>query len=341
MVFNLKIKMKLTILLILTLAFHSCAQQQKKENKNMPYTETHQTMEELYKEVQYRNDKIYYDLKVYNGACNYKIWVNDMPVFAMYNNARGELSFPINTEIFRSGKQTLKIRIFPFLNSKTRTFDDKLNKYSGLDVEIREMEWDANERKFDYYPIFNYQTPREGSESLQDNPRGFLFEEGEEELPYYEEIVTFEAKVPYDLKGWSQSVDLRNENQEELLKEIEKYYKSLANDFDKKNVKSIAEKYYTKEKEIAQCFFHNEKEAKTRWNEDIIKEIIDPNSKAGKIEKYELEFFGNGKVVALMRFPGKSPLYVTIPDENGSLDYFVYDIFLHRPRPSAPLEMIR
>ncbi len=332
--------MKYHFFLVIVIALSDSVFAQKQEDNSMSAQQAYQMIEELHKEVQYRNDKIFYDLKVFNGACNYKIWVNDMPVFAMYNNARGELSFPINTEILKSGKQTLKIRIFPFLDVSTKTFDHKLNKYAGLDVEIREMEWDAQERKFDYYPIFTYQTPREGKETLQDNPREFLFEE-EEELPFYEETVEFEAKVPYNLVGWSKSVDLTKENQEELLKEVESYYKNLASDFDKKNVKSIAKKYLKKEKEIAQCFFHNETEAQTRWKEDIIKEIIDPNSKTGKVEKYEIFFFGNGKVIALMRFPGKSPLYLTIPDENGAPDYYVYDIFLHRPKPGAPLEIIR
>jgi len=138
-------------ILFLLLPLYLIAQ---KQDNNMSVEQAHQMMKELHKEVQYINDKIYYDLKVFNGACNYKIWVNDMPVFAMYNNARGELSFPINTEILKSGKQTLRIRIFPFLDSNTKVFQNKLNQYAGLDVEIREMEWDATIRKFDYYPIF-------------------------------------------------------------------------------------------------------------------------------------------------------------------------------------------
>ncbi|MCG8859971.1 hypothetical protein G1K59_11755, partial [Tenacibaculum finnmarkense] len=68
----------------------------------MTTVQAHQMIENLYKEVQYSDDKVFYDLKVFNGVCNYKIWVNDVPVYHMFKGARGELSFTINTEILKA-----------------------------------------------------------------------------------------------------------------------------------------------------------------------------------------------------------------------------------------------
>ncbi|WCC41187.1 hypothetical protein PJJ26_00080 (plasmid) [Tenacibaculum finnmarkense] len=308
----------------------------------MTTVQAHQMIENLYKEVQYSNDKVFYDLKVFNGVCNYKIWVNDIPVYHMFKGARGELSFTINGKILKAGKQTLKIRIFPYWNRQEQKFEDFLHKYAGLDVEIREMEWDSKTRKFDFYPIFTYQTPREGKETLQDKSEKFLFEEGKEELPYYEETVTFEAKVPYNLTGWSNSVDLTKENQEKLFKEVEAYYLELIKDFENKDIPAIAKKYYTKEKEIAQALFFKEKEEKSRWHKDILGEVLHTTAKIEKIKDHYLGFYGNGKVVNLLRTQiGFKPLVIETENEDGKKAYLKLDVYLHRPAPGAPLEMIR
>ncbi|MBE7635099.1 hypothetical protein G1K75_12060 [Tenacibaculum finnmarkense] len=309
----------------------------------MTTVQAHQMIENLYKEVQYSDDKVFYDLKVFNGVCNYKIWVNDVPVYHMFKGARGELSFTINTEILKAGKQTLKIRMYPYWNPDEQKWGDYLNKYAGLDVEIREMEWDSKTRKFDFYPIFTYQTPREGEETLQDKSEEFLFEEGKKELPYYEETVTFEAKVPYNLTGWSNSVDLTKENQEKLFKEVEAYYLELIKDFENKDISSIAQKYYIKEKEIAQALFLKEKEMKSRWHEDFLSKVTHPTAKGGEIRKPFLEFYGDGKLVSLLINPllGSKALRMIRDKDNGKKGYFKLDIYLHRPTAGAPLEMIR
>ena len=335
-------KYRILYVLILIMAFQSCAQQ-KQENKTMSTEQAHQMMEELYKKVQYQDQKIFYDLKVFNGACNYKIWVNDMPVYNMFKGARGELSFMVNGKILKSGKQTLKIKIYPFWDRKNQKWEDYLSKYAGLDVEIREMEWDAQERKFDYYPIFSYQTPREGEESLQDNPREFLFEEGEEELPYYEETVTFEAKVPYNLTGWSKSVDLSKENQEELYKEVEAYYLELIKNFEDKDVSTITKKYFKKEKEVVQALFLNQKDTKERWDEDFLSKIIHPTAVVDKLDNnLYLDLYGNGKVISLLKNPaGTRPLVIERVNEQGKKKYLTLDLYLHRPDPEGPLEIIR
>jgi len=342
--------MKLThlILILCILSLQSCAQNQKQQQKQQDTTMTtaqaHQMMEDLYKTVQYntKEDQILYSLKVFNGTCNYKIWVNDMPVYNMYKGARGELSFTINGKILKAGKQTLKIRIYPYWNQEEQKWDDYLHTYAGLDVEISEMDWDPKTRKWDYYPVLTYQTPREGEETLQDKPRGFLFEEGKEELPYYEETVTFEAKVPYTLTGWSKSVNLKQENQEELFKEVEAYYLELIKNFEDQNIPVIAQKYYTKEKEIVQSLFLKEKEMKERWHEDFLSRAAHPTAKGDDLKNPYLSFSGNGKVISLLSKPGGTKaLQMIRKKDNGKKGYFTLDIFLHRPKPGAPLEMIR
>ncbi|QCE42746.1 hypothetical protein [Psychroserpens sp. NJDZ02] len=330
--------MKIIIIYILLLiTFNGYGQNSKKNTQDT--TQKNIQIEKLHETVKYRKDKTYYDITSYNGACNYKILINDLPVFSMYNNARGEISVPINGKILKSGKQSLKVILFPFYD-ENKELKKGLNPYAGLDITISKMKWDESERKFDYYPFFEYKTPREGTKKLQNNPSILLFKNNEN-LKAFEEEVSFNVKVPYELDGWSKSINLKKENTDELTKEVVDYYESLTKDFKNKNINNISEKYYNKEKEVAQSYFYTEKEVNTRWNVDILEKILDSTASVRKIEKYELKFFGNGKVVALMRYPGKSPLCVVTKKQDGKFKYSVYDIFLHRPKKGAPLEMIR
>ncbi|MCG8860109.1 hypothetical protein, partial [Tenacibaculum finnmarkense] len=147
---------------------------------------------------------------------------------------------------------------------------------------------------------------------------------------------------PYNLTGWSNSVDLTKENQEKLFKEVEAYYLELIKDFENKDIPAIAKKYYTKEKEIAQALFFKEKEEKSRWHKDILGEVLHTTAKIEKIKDHYLGFYGNGKVVNLLRTQiGFKPLVIETENEDGKKAYLKLDVYLHRPAPGAPLEMIR
>lgn len=96
---NLIIHETRAVILILQLVFIPSFAQQKTKDTSISKEQVHQVIEDLHKEVQYRDQIIFYDLKAFNGACNYKIWVNDMPVYNMFKGARGELNFMINGKI--------------------------------------------------------------------------------------------------------------------------------------------------------------------------------------------------------------------------------------------------
>ncbi len=336
---QLKSRLFIPFVLLLGLTL-GCAQ----EEQRMTTAQAHQKMEDLYKTVQFNTkaDQILYSLKVFNGVCNYKIWVNDMPVFNMYEGARGELSFSINGKILKSGAQELKVRIYPYWNREAQKWEDHLHKYAGLDVDIEEMDWNESTRKWEFTPVLSYQTPREGDESLQEKPRGFLFEEGKEDLPYYEETLTFQASVPYHLKGWSESVNLKQENQDALFKEVEAYYLELIKNFEEQDIPAIAQKYYTKEKEIAQALFLKKKESKSRWHEDFLSRAAHSTAKGDDLKDPYLSFSGNGRVISLLSRPGGTKALQMIRDkENGKKGYATVEVYLHRPKPGTPLEMIR
>lgn len=324
----------LTTILVVIFALQSYSQQQLSTKK------AHQKMESIYKDVAHKKNKINYVLKVSNNECNYKIWVNDVPVYHIIKNRSLELSFMINAKILKSGIQTLKIKIYPFRDKVNRKWKDKIDPYAGLDITISETIWDTEFKEFDDTPIFSYQTPREENLSLLEKRQKLKFKDGKE-LQFYEETTTFEANVPYNLKGWSESVDLSKEDPEKLFKEVEVYYLELIKDFENKNIPAIAEKYYNKEKEVAQSFFFNKKDVKNRWHEDFLSDVLDPSAKLKELKKHYLEIDGNGKIVYLSRPPGNSPVTIITENENGRKRYSKYQVYLHRPKPGAPLEMIR
>jgi hypothetical protein len=103
-------------------------------------------------------------------------------------------------------------------------------------------------------------------------------------------------------------------------------------------VYAIADMLYNRQVENSQAFFLGTKEKNdTFWPKlEDSKEI----TSMYPIEKYKMAFFGNGRVVALVRtdneFRGKS----VIIGETKDL-VRVLPIYLYRPAAGAPLEIIR
>lgn len=79
-------------------------------------------------------------------------------------------------------------------------------------------------------------------------------------------------------------------------------------------------------------------DSNTLWNN--LFSDMSQNKKILALEKYKMIFYGNGKVVSLVRiddeFRGESAIIGETED-----NYNFYPIYLHRPKVGAPLEVIR
>ncbi len=245
---------------------YACAQ----TNKNK------QTMlQEIIQTVQTYKEKPEYRLQVYSANCNWEILLNDMPVYlnrAPYSGFSSSL--PLNHLILQSGKQELALKIFPmkgqFTLGKAATFK--------VGLKLKKDIHNANDFAF----LFDYAIP---TDSIKD-------------LPFFEYKHTFEAKLPYTLAGWSKSKDLRNIP--DLEKKLLKKYDEVLGIIKRRDENSFLKLMFDAEKEKYQAFYATPQKIK----EDFLGERFPDESELGDIKflpinNYKLQYYANGRVVAL------------------------------------------
>lgn len=164
-----------------------------------------------------------------------------------------------------------------------------------------------------------------------------------EKLPYYEINLEFDApKVPYekDIQGWQNGVDLSKENEDKLQKEVEGFYKEMIGFYENKNINALAGKYYKSQKETAQSHYLNKANDSQVVVDAWVKDIND--TRPFLFNQYMIKFYGNKRIVRLVKtdkyYFNSSALMREDPKNGDAVEYFM---FLYRPSPGAPLEIVR
>src|SRR6187402_3279849 len=95
------------------ISLSSCAQNTK--NKENMSTECRDKIKNIYKEVKTYDYNPTYQLKVNTNLCTYEAYVNDILVDFSFTPGRtaGEQNMDIPQFIIKSGKQTVRFKIYP------------------------------------------------------------------------------------------------------------------------------------------------------------------------------------------------------------------------------------
>lgn len=329
----------LLVLLCLGTAVSSCGQTPEEMDNKVK-----EIFKDLYKDIKYRDERINYHAQTFIGACNYELLINDMLIDNYYGEGNGASSgnYAINKAILKSGMQTWKIRVYPIHNIERvdgHSFyvsEDVIDEVARVELSIEALRF-RDEGGVDILDneVFAFSAPLVKSEK---NGSNVFADAGK---PYVEYSGTFIAKVPYELKGWSESVDLSKENIEKLTIEVEGVYNKYRNWMQNRQLDKIAESKLNAERESAQALFYTQTE-----NEQHTASFIRMTGQNGiqmlPIEKSKIKFYGNGRVIALERTDVlELPSLIGEYEENGRMRMRYLYIYFHRPYPGAPLEVIR
>lgn len=198
---SLFIKKNLIFGLVL-LFLQACSQETKQIPNNMKESYLDK-IKNLHKEVKVYDYNPTYRLRINSVLCTYEIFVNDVLVDYSFSVGRtaGEQSVDIAQYILKSGKQNIRIKIYP--NAiENGVLEQSVNKNTEFSTRVVYGEY-YKEKNEDWNEVFNYKSSNIG-----------------DHLPYIEYKSEFEAKVPYTLKGWGDGVDLSKEDPEKLEKEV-------------------------------------------------------------------------------------------------------------------------
>lgn len=131
----------------------------------------------------------YYAVSFMSNGCNFEIWVNDLKVTEYFDSGGFSGMAPINSYILKSGQQRIKVRLFPVKGHEEKG----ILSAKPLWIELRCKPDPSGD--LDSYKTFL-------ANFIPAVPVG---------QPYFEYETTFDAEVPYELQGWGDCEDLRND----------------------------------------------------------------------------------------------------------------------------------
>ncbi|PQL93239.1 hypothetical protein C4S77_06145, partial [Apibacter adventoris] len=154
-----------------------------------------------------------YNIYIVPSHVQMELYIGDIPPFIggfwgyiTKENDSFSAQIPINSCILKSGKYKVVGRIYPRYGETSfdyhsylqmegyyRKSGDWEDKYPMFTIETSDTKYDANDKP--YNPIVGF--------------------------PYFELQTEIEVEVPYEVEGWSHSVNLKEQNEEELKKEMQ------------------------------------------------------------------------------------------------------------------------
>lgn len=265
--------------------------------------------------MKHNYDHPIYEFSIDARECAIELNVNDLPCFSNYGHGGVALDWPVNANLLSSGKQFYSFKIFSYEN------ENLINNKAIVKAKISVR--DALDFSKPRILISEISMP---DFSKEEELRKEIYISGE-----------FDAILPYNHQGWKNSVNLLNENKEELFKELSAFYEELYGIFKNFNIEKYKKYTYTRFNELSSSFYLSEKEMKQREVSFIPK--FKGNIVKESILNYEMIFAGGGKLVAL-RIPNEPiGLKFTSDDETDNIIY--EQSFFHRKKEGVPLTLIR
>lgn len=258
------------------------------------------------------------------GGASFECFVNDIPVEQYFGEGNGILntSTPVNDAILKSGTQHWKLVLYPSFQAG--------KQLAALPEKIKVVVAVEGLRKSDGGQVSNVELVNIDGDHANAAKTEAVYEG------------SFEAKVPYQLKGWSKSANLLQEDEKALLAELLAAYESYADCFRKKDAETLRRLIQHKEDEMVKFFYLDKEDAAAHLSE--YSNDFKLNYTMLPIEKYRLRFYGNGRIATLERtdYPniGEPVVRYTVKGPKGEETAFMYAYF-HRPVAGAKLEMIR
>lgn len=232
------------------------------------------------------------DYNLYTGSanCQFEILVDDVPPFVGFWGKATERgtgfagAIPINSCLLKSGTHSISVKIYPRYG-KTRLeymsgfyFDAYYRKVHTLDEECEVQ-------------LYRLETPTKSGGAT-----------GLEGFPYFEMKSELVVDLPFEIEGWKNSVNLKEEQEDghDLKKELQKTYQNLWDIINKKDTASLLKIINERENLLAEAFYFSANE-KEEAIQDLLSIVKDDTYELAPFPKEaKMYFYGYGKMVTLL-----------------------------------------
>jgi hypothetical protein len=312
-------------LLVLT-AFYSCSQPTP-VNQN-PNITADNLVEEIAKQVKHYPSEKIYGLGYSNNNCYFDMFVDGIRAYRYPGRGVvGSTAIEINELLFHSGKHTISYKMYPLYTLEERgvtTTQNTLvdNSYVALDVYSYNLK-DKNARDISYA---EYTTPNIAIKNAQGDTISYKFAGAGK--TYYEGSFEVELDVPYQLQPpFATAQDLRKMDQKQLMTKLLAKYKEVWQIYKNRELDNIARLEFDMLKDYAVSHYATKEVIKKNWD-FLYDNYKNTSFEMQPLANYKLEFFADGKLVALMldtkdnKIRGNTALWIKLKDEENTPVFF-------------------
>lgn len=255
----------------------------------------------------------YYLVDFNSSICNFEIYINDMPAFI--HNEGGSIAshYPINHFILESGQQNIKLKVLP-LKGETDLRED-------ASLEIKVHFYDSSTNNYDALTeVFKFETP----------------DLSKPKLPIVELEGKFIAEVPYKIRGWKESLVLKDV--EAIKDSAVSFYNQIHQYMKLEDVDNLSRLMKTRFNEMDTSMYIRGSDNKKELS-DLFKNI-----KSGDLvledfpKSTKIIIYGEGRVINVVREDNNPIIHYVNKKTN---EEFNLPLFIHKKAKDLDFEMIR
>jgi uncharacterized lipoprotein YehR (DUF1307 family) len=264
------------------------------------------------------NSKVMHEHPIYEitttSSCPYEIFLNDVLVDNYYDEGAINYAMIINQWILNNIPLQIKAIIYPKNNNISKIISP--SELSYFEIKIYKKDKKDNDLK-----------KLIGTYKFSDTKAGLVKKE--------ESWIINNINLPFTNIGWYESVDLRKENKESLKIEVENLYSEIYKSINQGDFNNYKKFFNKADQEYFISEYYSEQE-KSDYYISMSKLILSSKNKTMLLNNYTLNFYAHGQLVCLEDNLKKSPIKADL-----GKDFQYYSVLLYRPKPGAPLEVIR
>lgn len=322
-----KIVHNIVLACVALLTFQSCSQPAP-VNQN-PNITADNFVEEITKQVKHYPSEKVYKIRYSNDNCYFEMFVDGIRVHKLFVRG-GSTAIEVSDLLFHSGKHTISYKMFPLYTLEeedTTITQNTLVNNSYVTLEL--CSYDLKNEDAEDISYAKYGTPNIAIKNAQGDT---IYKFAGAGKTYYEGSFEVELEVPYQLQpSFATAQDLRKMDQKLLMTKLLAKYKEVWQIYKSRELDNIARLEFDKSKDYAISHYESKEITKEDW--EVFYNIFKNNNtlEMQPLENYKLEFFADGKLVALMldtkdnRFRGNTALWAKVDYKGG-----VRPLFLNR-----------
>jgi len=321
--------MKKTILtLFLLLSLQSCLQKKETMITQNPNITADNLVEEIAKQVKHYPSEKVYKIRYSNDNCYFDMFVDGIRAYRYPGRGVvGSTAIEINELLFHSGKHTISYKMYPLYTLEEEGVTTTQNTLvNNSYVALKVKSYDLKNEEADDILYAEYTTPNIAIKNAQGDTISYKFAGSGK--TYYEGSFEVELEVPYQLQPpFATAQDLRKMDQKLLMTKLLAKYKEVWQIYKNRELDNIARLEFDMLKYYAVSHYATKEVIKKNWD-FLYDNYKNTSFEMQPITNYKLEFFADGKLVALMldtkdnKIRGNTALWIKLKDEENTPVFF-------------------